>query len=405
MALYWQKEKVALDIVDDPFRRPFEGDDSYTVLRVTCADLLDYDSYIKVAKRLCELLGKDMPSTPQWEELSRSLHSMLAQEVLYSLNTDTLDYLSQQMDNPTYDFGAAFAALDDKDNPYIGQNMPLVIPSETDGEALCTVLGKYGQQASIADVWDGPVPPGSFALIDGNLSMSTAEFFFLRKANELPFAEAVWLGIELCGKFRTTSTKYSIDEDYEFLKYPRTDKARLRRYLKSIAGSKEYKRAKQVLSNVLEQCCSPMGCYLYIMLCLPRSRGSYGMEKPQLSAAYDWNGGFLPASSGDYMAYDLCWSQKNVVLQYTGSDRPNIKDLRALCAGDMEVVCVTDEDIADPERFDEIAHRLAELLSAPLPQETERWLNRRSKLRKQIKLPSYPHMRLIMDDICLHHVM
>ena len=63
MALYWPEEKVALDIVDDPYRTPFEGDDSYTVLRVTCADLCDYDSYHKVMERLCELLeaGRPLP--------------------------------------------------------------------------------------------------------------------------------------------------------------------------------------------------------------------------------------------------------------------------------------------------------------------------------------------------------
>ena len=45
MALYWPSKKVALDIVDDPGRKPFDGDeDEWTVVRVTCAELEDYGS-------------------------------------------------------------------------------------------------------------------------------------------------------------------------------------------------------------------------------------------------------------------------------------------------------------------------------------------------------------------------
>ena len=61
MALYWPEEKVALDIIDDPHRRPFEGDESYTVLRVTCADLCDYESFRKITNKLCDLLDQELP--------------------------------------------------------------------------------------------------------------------------------------------------------------------------------------------------------------------------------------------------------------------------------------------------------------------------------------------------------
>lgn len=78
MALYWPSKKVALDIVDDPGRRPFDGDeDEWTVVRVTCAELEDYDSYRKVMNRLATLLGSKTPTGEVWEQKNRELHSML----------------------------------------------------------------------------------------------------------------------------------------------------------------------------------------------------------------------------------------------------------------------------------------------------------------------------------------
>ena len=59
MALYWPARKVALDIVDDPQRRPFEAEDAedWRVLRVTTADLVDQERFNSVMRKLGDLLG------------------------------------------------------------------------------------------------------------------------------------------------------------------------------------------------------------------------------------------------------------------------------------------------------------------------------------------------------------
>lgn len=75
MALYWPNKKVALDIVDDPDRKPFEGDEEgWTVVRVTCAQLEDYDSCRRVMSHIAQLLGSDAPQGADWERKNRQLH-------------------------------------------------------------------------------------------------------------------------------------------------------------------------------------------------------------------------------------------------------------------------------------------------------------------------------------------
>lgn len=78
MALYWPDKKVALDIVDDPGRRPFEGDESeWTVVRVTCAELDNYDSYRRIRELIARLLGGKVPQGADWEQKNRQLHQEL----------------------------------------------------------------------------------------------------------------------------------------------------------------------------------------------------------------------------------------------------------------------------------------------------------------------------------------
>ena len=389
MALYWPKEKVALDIVDDPYRSPFEGDDSYTVLRVTCADLCDYDSYKKVMGHLCELLGHEIPSMPNWEEGNRNLHDQLFQQ-LESLEED----LKADACYPFPDFFSQDEL----------SNVEIVATSEEEGERMRDAARSAGQYVRGVSVWDGPVPKGSFETISGTTRMSTPEYFFLRKSNQLPFAEAVSMGMELCGKYRTSLTQYDRGEGYDFLKYSRTSKAALRRYLRDTHGTKEGKRAKRILRHVVDDCSSPMSCYLYLLLCLPRSQGSYGLERIHTWGAYTTEHGFLPASSGEYMLYDLFWPNKFVAMQYTGDRYPTQRDFAALVTEDMRVVCVTDHDIKDPDRFDTKARELAKLLDVTLPEPTDKWLKARDRLRRQVRMPTFDHMRLTMKDMCEHRV-
>lgn len=78
MALYWPDKKVALDIVDDPGRKPFEGDESeWKVVRVTCAELDNYESCRRVMDLVARLLGTEVPQDEVWERKNRELHRSL----------------------------------------------------------------------------------------------------------------------------------------------------------------------------------------------------------------------------------------------------------------------------------------------------------------------------------------
>ena len=101
-------------------------------------------------------------------------------------------------------------------------------------------------------LWGGPVPPvGSYEHIDEYTRMSTAEFYFLRKANTLDVTDAIAMGNELCGYYATKLSRIDLAPGVVIeVTQPRTTTARLREYLAQVADTPEGRRALCVLAHV-----------------------------------------------------------------------------------------------------------------------------------------------------------
>ena len=126
------------------------------------------------------------------------------------------------------------------------------------------------------------------------------------------------------------------------------------------------------------------------------------MDRATVSGAFESTKGFLPAASGAYLAYDLCWADKQVAVQYTGAELPSERQASSLNTQGMQTVFVTTADIEDPERFDQIARRVAKLLGALPPENDKTWVTARAKLRERLPMPSFSHMRLTLEDLEEH---
>ena len=395
MALYWPREKVALDIVDDPNRNPFEGSDDYTVLRVTCAELTDRQSFYAVMRRLARLLGCEVPASPEWYEQSTSLHALLA-SMASGVHDTAIDefYGDDSFAGDTRGTGDLEASM---------ANVEIIASSEEEADLMRSKAIEDGRSVRGISIWDGPVPEGSFEDISSNMRMSTPEYFFFRKANTLSFPEAVELGMELCGRYRTIVTQYNADgEDYDYLPSSRTSTAQIRTYLRGARGSKEFKRAHNVLEYVIDGASSPMNTYLYLRLCLSMSRGGYGLPKADVACVYETDDGLMPSEDGPFLAYDLVWPEEQVVVQYVGRRVPDEHDLRELSLGQMRVFCVTDDDLRSDKRFARIARGVAEHLGKPLPDDNDQWKNARKRFRRRVDIPPYANMRLTLHDIERH---
>ncbi|WP_417143795.1 hypothetical protein [Raoultibacter massiliensis] len=80
MSLYWPEGNIAIDIVDDPNRNPFDAaaHPDATVLSVTQEDLESLESLDEIARTVASHLGVELPEADEETlEKRRELHRML----------------------------------------------------------------------------------------------------------------------------------------------------------------------------------------------------------------------------------------------------------------------------------------------------------------------------------------
>jgi hypothetical protein len=90
-------------------------------------------------------------------------------------------------------------------------------------------------------------------------------------------------------------------------------------------------------------------------------------------------------------------------LQYVGATEEGTEHITEVQQGNMRVVFVTDECMTDPDLLEDVAHCLASHLECDLAMRDDRWLELNSQLREHVRVPTFDHMRLIMDDV-RHHM-
>lgn len=253
--------------------------------------------------------------------------------------------------------------------------------------------------------WSGPEPDGSFVSIDRDVRMSTPEFFFLRRANTLPFAEAAQVGMELCGKYRTKLTCPSIGDRWDFLVEPRTTKKKIHRYLSQIKDTEEGKKALGVLSMVEDNSCTPMATFLYLSFSLPVEHGGMGMDAPHVSATYvddvyvndEPSHGFSifsPSSYGDMLAYDVCWPESGVAVSYVGDSQLSTDSISALVTEKIpHVYLLADDVLGDMEAFQDFANDVANGMG-----------HGHYLIRHNIEIPRFDGMMMTAHDLRSHLV-
>lgn len=361
MALYWPEKKVALQIDDDPRAEPFDGPDDWTVIHTNCKEMSDYGSMNAVIGKVYAAMGLEMPTD----------YDNTRQRFLFELLQD---------------------GLDEDPDPYSPRN-------RYQGDAKETL--------DLSN-WKGPIPDGSLRNMGDGRTMSTPEFHFLRKASQLKLTQLVQLGMELCGLYGTDHLEDP--RNYTLYEGPVTDVPAMRQYLRGARRCKGYREAMRALNYVAEGSSSPMATYITLLLTLPKNYGGYDMFRPQLSVCLDGHAmglGTAPAEDGPYEHYDLCWPRYHTAVQFVGDTRPTPRELRALTSpdvGDMYVVCLTMDEVADEEAFDQAARLIAQKIGFEPPRDTAAFAAARDRLRQDLVFPDFDNMRSTSEDMHCHEL-
>lgn len=283
----------------------------------------------------------------------------------------------------------------------------LLATNETDVNAMHREAVANGIKVKTSKVWNGPVPPNSYEPISPTTRMSTPEFYLFRKTNADDPVLARLAAVEMFGRYRTKLTCESMEENrYEIIPGARTFKKTMHRYLRPVADTEQATVTESIIETAPEDTMTPLQGWLATALCMPTELGGYGLETPLCattfidpSATDEMPNKLYPAAHGRYLAYDLIWPDRMLVVQHTGNSEPDENDASALdVAGTFEIIHVTDEMLSDAIHAMETLDIIAERILGHMPE----GLNRDAQRHVLELMPNPDDMLMTYDSLSRH---
>lgn len=251
----------------------------------------------------------------------------------------------------------------------------------------------------VTHVFGQPVPYGAFLDVGHGVCICTPQFSFMQMAAKTDLVDAVCIGMELCG----TYSRWCLDpeiadggDDVAFGKgrgcafdLPPVLRAnRLPAFAERLSALRGSQGARTALRWVLDNSASPMETAVYLLLCLPKRLGGYGLPKPVLNPK-------LMVSNPDGLKErypDMFWVGANIDVEYNSDaehsgEWARYRDSKReveLTVANVKVLPLTRAQLMDSAEFDAFAQGLRRMLGVHARGYDAAWAFRRDELRRRL---------------------
>ena len=206
----------------------------------------------------------------------------------------------------------------------------------------------------------------------------------MQMAETLPQAHLVRLGMELCGTYGVPTVN-QVDFDRA---HPYTTVERRGRVIDEIDPLPGAKRARRALRSVVDGSASPFETALVMLLCLPLSKGGYGLPRPEMNRGMNARWSTVRRAADKRFACDLLWRDAAIAVEYESFQHHSKKGKLAddarrrndLLAHGITVVPVTTRTVQNLIELDQVAHLLARKLGKRLRPDARSWPERQHRL-------------------------
>lgn len=266
----------------------------------------------------------------------------------------------------------------------------------SDDDPLFVVVGGRAARRRVnntrARVCGAQLPAGSLSLLGDMVLVPSCELTFLLLARHLSVVELVAVGMEMCGYYRLAgATSSNVLESNRTLygQAPLTTVSQLKRFLDKCEGFPGTAQARRACRYMCGGSASPMETALYMLLCLPRKLGGYGLPAPILNGKRAVNTKAMAFTLADYLIPDLYWSAAKLDVEYDSEAfhasedglRKGASRTLALRAMNVEVVSLTSEVVRDADAFETVALLIARRLKKRMAPARKDFDERRDALR------------------------
>ena len=169
-------------------------------------------------------------------------------------------------------------------------------------------------------LWSSHLPSGAFIDLGNGIYLSSPRFLFLQLAPIMSEIELIALGCELCGYYSRWKTPSTLRPSTEptghegttFELKPAITVQKLTAHMSQIENMRGGRAARKALDWVLDHSASPAETAVYLLLCLPRRMGGYGLPKPVLNVKVS-----VTTSTTHEVRYpDLFWAGCSLDVEY-----------------------------------------------------------------------------------------
>ncbi|MBR3328617.1 MAG: hypothetical protein IKG22_14990 [Atopobiaceae bacterium] len=264
---------------------------------------------------------------------------------------------------------------------------------------LYILVGSRNRQRRVVNVHEricaSPVPSNSIRFAGDGVYTPSPELTFLLLARYLSLPELLLVGMELCGLYRLANANTSQPLRSNRTLYNQgalTTPFRIATCIGHVDDFPNVKLARRACAYLAASSASPMESVLYLLLCLPRHLGGYGLPRPILNAKQKVGGQAEHLTLSRNLIPDLFWSDCRLDVEYDSEEfhadpeslAAGARRTLALRAMHVEVISVTKDIVYDEEAFDAVARLVAKSTGVRMTKPTTNTLAARKHLRDAI---------------------
>lgn len=251
----------------------------------------------------------------------------------------------------------------------------------------------------VTHVFGQSVPYGAFLELGHGVCICTPQFAFLQLAARSDLIDAVCIGMELCGFY----SRWCLDSDdadgsqqFAFGKSrgcafdlpPVMRASRIPAFVERLSTFRGSAKARSAVKWVIDNSASPMETAVYLLLCLPKRLGGYGLPKPVLNPKL-----MISNPDGVKERYpDLFWPGANIDVEYNSDaehsgEWARYRDSKReveLTVANVKVLPLTRPQLMSTTEFDAFAQGLRRMLGVQSRGYDRAWTFKRDELRRRL---------------------
>lgn len=246
------------------------------------------------------------------------------------------------------------------------------------------------------------LPDSAFCELSANCCIASPELCLLESAQCLSSYRVLELCMELCGYYALNS---NAPRGFLTRNNPLTSIERIQLFVNKMHGVQGIPILEDVLKHAANGSRSPMETRQYLLMCLPRKVGGYGIPRPKLNEQVMLTSKEKQLSGRSYLECDMLWPDKQVVVEYDGHDDHESRESRArdavkrniLVSQGNTVFSVTGKQICSVSSFDSIVRDIARSINYRIRAFPKDWEIRRNRLRNELfkSMTSFERQRFI----------